>query len=177
MVSLPITTLLLPLRISFCPNLLREDALEAELAAANVTTPNKNKKRTTATNAEITLPDHDLAFETGAYDFDMDFRGRGIESQQFDTGDFDLGLDLDDLDRTPGGRASSVEIGRDAPSSAARKSNRSSFPPSAMGDMDLDVLGGLGDQTADQSTFGHGNFEFEAGADFDLGADESGHLS
>lgn len=162
----------------------REDALEAELAAASKATPSKNKKRTTATDAEITLPDHDGML--GPYDFDLDYQGRGIDSQQFAPEDFNLDLDLDA--HLPGDdlrsqRAQSVEVGRDAPSSAARKSNRASSPLSSLngaGGMDVDFDGGLGlDQSgADASAFASGaDFDFEAGAGFDLGLDLDGQRS
>lgn len=180
--------------MSRVPDVLREDALEAELAATAVPTPSKNRKRTTATNAEITLPDHDLDFETGArsgFDFDLDFAGRGIDSQQFAPEDFDLDLDLD-LSLLPherighsSDRAMSVELGRDAPSSAARKSNAApSSPLSHLGGMDIDLDGAgggaFGDQTMDQSAGfdqGAADFEFEAGANFDFRADEPGQTS
>lgn len=173
----------------------REDVLQAELAATSTfrDAQQPKRKRTTATNEEITLPDHEFDFEAGAgagvYDLDLDFAGRGIDSQQFASEDFNLDLDLDmplpheqeQLDRQSQ-RAPSVEMGRDAPSSAARKSNRGSSPRSQLDggfgmDLDLDDAPLADDSAAaaaaDASGFdaGGADFQFEAGADFDLGLD------
>ena len=114
------------------------------------------KKSITADDADITLPDHNLDMDLSHndynnFDLDLDFGGAGIDSQQFGGSSFQLDLDLgDDLAIPSPSRARrkraqsaasgldedpSVELGRDAALSSARKSaggRLSSHDPFAM---------------------------------------------
>jgi len=159
-----------------------------------IPTPTKPRKSTTAAAADITLPDNefeqDLDMGYGLYDNNLDFGVPGIESQQFESFELDLGLDnLDAMSsssrrspakrkrRQDGDDEGSVELGRDAPDSAARKSARHS---SILGDFDGGADFG-GDNTRRDSSI-TGDFQFEPELDgfqagqLDLSGDLDGGL-
>jgi cohesin complex subunit SCC1 len=124
----------------------------------------KSTKNTMASVADITLPIAD-------YDLDLDFGADAISSQQFDV-DLDLGLDLG-LDvgggskrkRTDGEEGEdngsydfdrSVEVGRDAPGSADKRSAR--FSPGSL-------MVGAADGDVTMKSYGPDDF----GMEWDLG--------
>lgn len=136
----------------------REEELAAVLAQPARTGP---KKSITAADADITLPETDFDLDDGRlrYGMDLDFGVEGIESQQYGGESFHLDLDIGsgfDVPSVGGSKrkrvdgedndddGQSVEMGRDAANSSARKSARMSSPGA-----DLLPLDGEGDVTAD----------------------------
>lgn len=156
--------------------------------------------KNTSRNADITLPQADF-LDSNDFAYDIDFGPGGIESQDLD---LDLGLDLgleDDLLAAPPSPGKergnkkrktredpdgedededmSVELGRDAPDSAARKSARLSSVDSYLQDgkkQDADItLNTDGDRMDLDDGFQPEPFEF-GGAGLDSGMDLGGGM-
>ena len=136
----------------------REEELAQVLAQPTRTGP---KKSITAADADITLPETEFDLDDGGirYGMDLDFGVEGIESQQYGGESFHLDLDIGSgldgpsasgsgkrkrVDGDDADEDQSVELGRDAANSSARKSARMSSPNG-----DLLPLDGEGDVTAD----------------------------